>query len=72
MVKRKKHKREKYYMIITVCYILTMSATSKSGQKRDMLSLISIAVPCPGVADAERHDVVHYILRLSQNVSRLR
>ena len=51
-----------------------MSATSKPGitQKRDMLSLISIAVPCPGVADAERHDVVHYILRLSQDVSRLR
>ena len=48
-----------------------MSATSKPGitQKRDMLSLISIAVPCLGVADAERHDVVHYILRLSQDVS---
>ena len=74
MVKRKKHKREKYYIIITVCYILTMSATSKPGitQKRDMLSPISIAVPCPGVAATEKHDIVHYILRLSQDVSRLR
>ena len=71
MVKRKKHKREKYCIIITVCYILTMSATSRPGiTKKGMLSLISIAVSCPGVAHAERHDVVHYILRLSQDVSR--
>ena len=71
MVKRKKHKREtvlyNYHSVLYfdhVRHIQTWDNTKKR--------YVSITVPHPGVADAERHDVVHYILRLSQDVSRLR